>query len=81
MNKKNYVKKLTDLTPEQYHILFEKGTERPFTGKLLNNKKNGTYLCAFCGNELFSSKTKFDSGTGWPSFYDVINQNSVKKNN
>ena len=78
MNKKNNVKKTTDLTPKQHHILFEKGTERPFTGKLLYNKKNGTYVCASCGNELFSSETKFDSGTGWPSFYDVMDDESVK---
>jgi len=78
MNKKNNVKKTTNLTPKQYHILFEKGTERPFTGKLLYNKKNGTYVCASCGNKLFSSETKFDSGTGWPSFYDVMNDDSVK---
>jgi len=67
------------LTPKQYHVLIEKGTERPFTGELLNNKKKGTYVCAACGNILFSSETKFDSGTGWPSFYDVIDENRVKK--
>jgi len=60
------------LTKEQYHILREKGTELPFTGKLLKNNQKGKYLCAACGNELFSSETKFDSGTGWPSFYDSI---------
>lgn len=59
------------LTPEQYRILREKGTEKPFTGKLLNNKEKGMYKCAVCGAELFSSDTKFDSGTGWPSFSDV----------
>lgn len=57
------------LTPEQYHVLIEKGTESPFTGKLLYNKEKGLYLCAGCGTDLFSSDTKFDSGTGWPSFY------------
>ncbi|HXY18317.1 MAG TPA: peptide-methionine (R)-S-oxide reductase MsrB [Candidatus Nitrosopolaris sp.] len=66
------------LTPEQYHILREKGTEAPFTGKLLHNKEDGTYVCPVCGNELFSSSTKFDSGTGWPSFYDVASTGSVK---
>ncbi|MCS6805712.1 MAG: peptide-methionine (R)-S-oxide reductase MsrB [Acidobacteriota bacterium] len=66
------------LTPEQYHILREKGTERAFTGKYWNNKEPGTYVCAGCGQELFSSKTKFDSGTGWPSFYDVIDKSRVE---
>jgi len=60
------------LTPEQYQVLREKGTEVPFTGKLLHNKESGVYSCAACGTPLFSSDTKFDSGTGWPSFYDVI---------
>lgn len=57
------------LTPEQYRVLRGKGTELPFTGKLLNNKESGTYVCAGCGTELFSSDAKFDSGSGWPSFY------------
>ena len=65
------------LTPEQYHILREKGTEPAFTGKLLHNKQEGVYRCAGCGNELFSSKTKFDSGTGWPSFDDLMSDKSV----
>lgn len=59
------------LTPEQYRILRGKGTEAPFTGKFLDNKDTGIYTCAACGAELFSSTTKFDSGSGWPSFYDV----------
>jgi peptide-methionine (R)-S-oxide reductase len=57
------------LTPAQYAILREEGTERPFTSPLDKEKRKGTFLCAGCGNELYSSETKFDSGTGWPSFY------------
>ena len=56
------------LTPEEHAILKERGTEPPFTGEYLHNKKDGTYHCAGCGMQLFSSKKKFDSGTGWPSF-------------
>jgi len=66
------------LSDEQYRILREKGTERPFTGEFLNNKEDGTYTCAACGNALFSSDTKFDSGSGWPSFYDVVSAGNVK---
>lgn len=65
------------LTKEQYHVLREKGTERAFTGRLLNNHENGMYVCAGCGAELFSSDTKFESGTGWPSFYQPANQQNV----
>ncbi|VVC00963.1 Peptide methionine sulfoxide reductase MsrB [uncultured archaeon] len=67
------------LTPEQYKILREKGTEAPFTGALTRNKKDGDYLCAACGSVLFRSGTKFDSGTGWPSFYDVAKSNAVER--
>ena len=56
------------LTPEQYEVLREKGTEAPFTGKYVHEKAKGMYTCVACGNPLFSSDTKFDSGTGWPSF-------------
>lgn len=56
------------LTPEQYRILRQKGTERPFSGALLHEKRDGTYVCAACGNPLFASGAKFESGTGWPSF-------------
>jgi peptide-methionine (R)-S-oxide reductase len=59
------------LTPKEYRVLREKGTELPFTGKLLHNKEKGNYTCAGCGNMLFDSDTKFDSGTGWPSFIDA----------
>jgi peptide-methionine (R)-S-oxide reductase len=65
------------LTPEQYEVLRGKGTEAPFTGKLLFNDKQGTYTCAACGNVLFDSTTKFDSHCGWPSFYDA-KKGSVK---
>jgi len=60
------------LSPEQYRVLREKGTEAPGTGKLLHNKDTGMYDCAGCGQQLFSSDTKFDSGTGWPSFDKAI---------
>lgn len=66
------------LTPEQYEVLRMKGTEKPFTGKLLNNKEKGDYVCAACGNMLFSSDTKFESGTGWPSFTDPKNKENVE---
>ena len=60
------------LTPEQYEVLREKGTEAPFSGELLNEKREGMFKCAACGNTLFASDTKFDSGTGWPSFDQAI---------
>ncbi|OGK24068.1 peptide-methionine (R)-S-oxide reductase [Candidatus Roizmanbacteria bacterium RIFCSPHIGHO2_02_FULL_38_11] len=69
---------LDKLTKEQVDVCFYKGTEAPFTGKLLHNKEKGTYHCVVCGNPLFPSETKFESGTGWPSFYDVIKKGNVK---
>lgn len=66
------------LTPEAYHVLREKGTEAPFSGVLYNNHKTGMYACGACGQELFSSKTKFDSGSGWPSFDDPVNRANVE---
>ena len=65
------------LSPEQYRILVEKGTEAPFTGALLHEKRNGDYLCAACGQVVFKSDTKFDSGSGWPSFNNPINKQAV----
>jgi peptide-methionine (R)-S-oxide reductase len=66
------------LTPEQYRILRQKGTERAFTGKYWNHHGTGTYACAGCGNPLFESRTKFESGTGWPSFTAPSSPESVK---
>ena len=65
------------LTPEQYEICRNKGTEAPFSGEYLNTKTIGTYHCLCCGNALFHSEKKFDSGTGWPSFWDPIDVESV----
>ena len=67
-----------ELTPEQYHITREKGTERPFTGEYYQNKEDGVYRCVCCGSELFSSETKYDSGSGWPSFWDPITKEKVE---
>lgn len=67
-----------ELTAEQYHILRQAGTERPFTGKYVNMEDEGVYTCAGCGANLFSSETKFHSGSGWPSFWDVIDQGNVE---
>lgn len=66
------------LTDEQYQVCRQKGTEPPFTGKYTYCKDDGIYRCVCCGNELFGSDTKFDSGTGWPSFYKPIHENSIK---
>ena len=68
----------TCLSPEEYRILREKGTEAPFTGKYVHNKKRGMYVCAGCGAELFSSDTKYDSGTGWPSFWRPVKKENIK---
>jgi peptide-methionine (R)-S-oxide reductase len=65
------------LTPEQYRITRQCGTEPPFTGKYYKFKGEGKYLCVACGNKLFGSETKFDSGTGWPSFYEPIDPNHI----
>lgn len=66
------------LTPEQYDILRKKGTERPGSCALLNVKDKGVYSCVACGNKIFESKMKFESGTGWPSFFEPYNENSIE---
>jgi peptide-methionine (R)-S-oxide reductase len=65
------------LTPAEYHVTRERGTERPFSGQYWNTKEAGTYLCVCCGEPLYSSDTKFDSGTGWPSFSAPIQEENV----
>lgn len=69
------------LTPEQFHVLREEGTEQAYTGKYWNNHAQGVYVCAGCGQVLFSSKTKFESGTGWPSFWAPIKKDVVDQYN
>lgn len=80
MNKmiKNEEQWKKQLTPEQYAVLRQKATEAPFTGQLLHNKLDGAYNCAACGNQLFTSDTKFDSGTGWPSFSQPMNRENIE---
>ena len=77
MKEENDEWKIT-LSPEQYKVLRECGTEPPFSGKYVHHKENGTYVCAACGNELFSSDTKFESGSGWPSFWDQVSEDAVE---
>lgn len=66
------------LSPEQYHVTRRSGTERAYTGKYHDTKTPGTYVCVCCGNPLFSSETKFESGTGWPSFYEPVEPEAVE---
>jgi peptide-methionine (R)-S-oxide reductase len=68
----------SELSPEEYAVLRQAGTERPFTGELLNEHREGVYSCRACGNELFRSDTKFESHCGWPSFYDPSNSDAVE---
>jgi len=80
---KEKVKKTTEdwkkaLTPEQFHVAREKGTERAFTGEYYNSKEPGIYRCVCCGNELFSSENKYDSGSGWPSFWAPLSEEGIK---
>lgn len=67
-----------ELTPEQYQVCRKKATEAPFSGEYYHNKDEGTYMCVCCGNELFNSGTKYNSGSGWPSFWEPVTQDSVK---
>ena len=66
-----------ELTPDEFRVARQKGTERAFTGKYWNSKEKGIYKCVCCGQELFASDTKFDSGTGWPSFYQPVTKKNV----
>ena len=74
MNKEDLKDKISEAS---YIVTQEHGTEAPFSGELLDTKEEGIFTCICCGNELFSSDTKYDSGTGWPSFWDVLNENSI----
>lgn len=82
MSRKKIIKTETEwqneLSPEQFAVCRKKGTERPFTGKYYDCHEDGIYRCSCCGNELFSSETKFDSGTGWPSFFEPLTNKSVR---
>jgi peptide-methionine (R)-S-oxide reductase len=77
MNKIDKNKLLSKLSSDEFHVTQNKGTEQPFTGKYLDNKEIGTYRCICCGTELFLSKHKYDSHSGWPSFFDVSNSDNV----
>lgn len=78
MDKRKKKELALKLTPEQYNICYLKGTEPPFSGKYTNNHETGVYVCAVCGKSLFASDTKYDSGTGWPSFWDFAKKGVIK---
>lgn len=78
MTEEQKIKKDEELDPELHHVAREKGTEAPFTGKYVDTHEKGMYKCAICGTELFSSDTKFDSGTGWPSFTEPANLQNIE---
>ncbi len=75
----DFKKTKKELTKEQYNVCFLKGTEPPGSGKYLHNNETGTYNCTVCGQKLFESETKYDSGTGWPSFWDMADSGAIKK--
>jgi peptide-methionine (R)-S-oxide reductase len=77
LGEEEVMKLAKDLSPEERRVLLNQGTEPPFCGNLLDNKKQGTYVCRLCGLPLFASKTKFESGTGWPSFYQPVDRAHV----
>lgn len=77
-NNSNEQKTKSKLTPEQYDVCFNKGTEPPFSGKYYNCKDKGVYKCISCGESLFNSETKYDSGTGWPSFWKPIEEEKIR---
>jgi peptide-methionine (R)-S-oxide reductase len=79
MKKKSDKEWKEKLSPQQYYILREKGTEPPFSGTLYHNKDDGMYHCAACGSPLFKSDTKYDSGSGWPSFYEPVSKEAISE--
>ncbi len=76
---KNKRERTEELTPQQYHVTQEKGTERAFTGEYWDHKEEGVYRCVVCGEPLFSSDTKYDSGSGWPSFWQPLDGDKIRE--